>query len=223
MQTTIKTSKHQLIGEILLEAGLISNSQLEVALADQASAVKLKIGEILILRGWIKSQTTNFLIELQNDEITKIYKKKYPIGFYLHKAGLLTDKEIHLILEKQLNSKDRFCEIAIQEGFLKEKTANFFLEKIVSNLFSEHNKDNAFIDDIVSYIDTLTSFIESETAVNCPEDDYIDDEQEDTMILAHHISNLIITPKEIIILSDDDDRCFYYDGIAYSSISIDVE
>ncbi len=48
------------LGQILVEAGLISMSQIELALKEQKQT-NLKIGEILTLHGWIKQETADFL------------------------------------------------------------------------------------------------------------------------------------------------------------------
>ena len=47
------------MGQILIEAGLISISQIELALQEQAEN-KLRIGEILVSHGWIIPRTVDF-------------------------------------------------------------------------------------------------------------------------------------------------------------------
>ena len=47
------------LGEILVEAGLVSLAQIEIALQEQSQS-NLKIGEILALHGWIKQETADF-------------------------------------------------------------------------------------------------------------------------------------------------------------------
>ena len=48
------------IGEILQNAGLVSASQIEVALHDQTHHEDMLIGEILALRGWIDHSNSKF-------------------------------------------------------------------------------------------------------------------------------------------------------------------
>ncbi|WP_404787309.1 hypothetical protein [Altericista sp. CCNU0014] len=55
-------SSHKPIGAYLVEAGLLSDAQVGVALADQ-SVTSMPFGEILVTRGWIKAQTIEYLMQ----------------------------------------------------------------------------------------------------------------------------------------------------------------
>jgi hypothetical protein len=59
-QPSLTESKR--LGDYLVEAGLLSNSQIEVALADQVSS-NLKFGDVLVRRGWIKEETIEYLMQ----------------------------------------------------------------------------------------------------------------------------------------------------------------
>ncbi|MEB3293423.1 MAG: hypothetical protein VKJ24_09695 [Synechococcales bacterium] len=50
------------IGSYLVEAGLITPAQVDVALTDQQFMDGMRFGEVLVARGWIKQQTLDFLI-----------------------------------------------------------------------------------------------------------------------------------------------------------------
>lgn len=50
------------IGGYLIEAGLLSPAQVEVVLSDQ-ELTGMRFGEILVSRGWLKSQTIEFLFQ----------------------------------------------------------------------------------------------------------------------------------------------------------------
>jgi hypothetical protein len=50
------------IGEYLIEAGLLTTSQVDVILMDQASAA-VPFGEIVVTRGWVKEQTIEYLMK----------------------------------------------------------------------------------------------------------------------------------------------------------------
>jgi hypothetical protein len=50
------------IGAYLVEAGLLSEAQVGVALADQG-VTSMKFGEILVTRGWVKAQTIEYLMQ----------------------------------------------------------------------------------------------------------------------------------------------------------------
>ena len=116
------------IGTILQEADLITNPQLEVALRDQTYYEDMRLGEILALRGWIKQDTADFFVQdwfkLINRRIDR------PIGFYLNKAGLLSESDIKRILREQRVNSLRFGDTAIKQGLLKPNTVNFFLQNL---------------------------------------------------------------------------------------------
>jgi hypothetical protein len=50
------------IGMYLVEAGLLSEAQVGVALADQ-DVTSMLFGEILVTRGWVKAQTIEYLMQ----------------------------------------------------------------------------------------------------------------------------------------------------------------
>ncbi|NJK29286.1 MAG: hypothetical protein HC851_01795 [Acaryochloris sp. RU_4_1] len=50
------------IGDYLLDAGLLSSAQVDVVLSDQ-ELTGMRFGEILVSRGWLKSQTIEFLFQ----------------------------------------------------------------------------------------------------------------------------------------------------------------
>ncbi|WP_446683849.1 hypothetical protein [Cyanobacterium sp. HL-69] len=226
MKENINTSEKKLIGEILLEAGLITPSQLEVALADQSQFFKLKIGEILALRGWLKSQTADFLVEIENKKSAKVYKKEYPIGYYFKKAGLLSHEQIDNILVEQKKLGIKFCETAILKGYLKQQTAEFFLDFLSKDGQDYHNND----DDDIDCDDTILRTEEKDitNGKNIKVTRIMKDTNGDDFHSAEtHIApiteeeDIIITPQEIIIISNTEAKCFYYGGVAYSPISID--
>lgn len=123
------------IGEILKEADLITSPQLEVALRDQTFYEDMRLGEILALRGWIKQDTADFFVQ----EWFKLANRRieHPIGFYLNKAGLLSESDIQKILVEQHKYALRFGDTAIKQGLLKPNTVNFFLQ----NLFPSQLKN----------------------------------------------------------------------------------
>jgi hypothetical protein len=50
------------LGAYLVEAGLLSEAQVGVALVDQ-DATSMLFGEILVTRGWVKAQTIEYLMQ----------------------------------------------------------------------------------------------------------------------------------------------------------------
>jgi hypothetical protein len=116
------------LGEILQDAGLITTPQLELALRDQIYYEDMRIGEILALRGWIKQDTADFFVQEWFRLINR--RIEHPLGFYLKKAGLLTEEDIKVILIEQHKHSLRFGDTAVKQGLLKPNTINFFLQNL---------------------------------------------------------------------------------------------
>jgi hypothetical protein len=64
MVSTISTPGVNLrpLGSYLIEAGLLTDAQVHVALIDQDMMGNMRFGEVLVARGWIKQQTLDYLI-----------------------------------------------------------------------------------------------------------------------------------------------------------------
>ncbi|MEM8676039.1 MAG: pentapeptide repeat-containing protein [Cyanobacteria bacterium P01_G01_bin.67] len=122
------------LGEILIEAGLITASQIEFALQLQSSS-NLRIGEILASHNWIKQQTADFFAESWESLLAQ--KQKKPLIYYFRHAGLLDEQQIaKLIREQQQQQKPtRFHRLAVKQGYLKQITVDFFL----ANIFNIYN------------------------------------------------------------------------------------
>ncbi len=147
----------QPLGEILLEAGLVSIYQIEIALGEQKQH-DLKVGEILANHGWIKQETADFFAEKWFNILQKPQKR--PLAFYLFLAGLLDREQLLTLKQKQqqTNSGTRLHSLAIEEGYVKQETVNFFLR----NLFNLHNIDKSSFTNlyelIKSYINGEVNF-----------------------------------------------------------------
>ncbi len=122
------------LGQILVEAGLISMSQIELALREQEQS-NLKIGEILTLHGWIKQETADFFAEQWKGLLLEPQKK--PLIYYFQQAALLDQQQINELirLQKLKQKKVRFHNLAVEQKYLKQVTVDFF----VTNLFCIDN------------------------------------------------------------------------------------
>jgi hypothetical protein len=56
-------AKPKRLGAYLVEAGLLTPAQIDVALNDQKIMSDMRFGEVLVARGWIKQQTLDYLIK----------------------------------------------------------------------------------------------------------------------------------------------------------------
>jgi hypothetical protein len=55
-------SGYKPLGAYLVEAGLLSDAQVTVALTDQ-DLTSMSFGEIVVIRGWVKEQTIEYLMQ----------------------------------------------------------------------------------------------------------------------------------------------------------------
>ena len=126
------------LGEILVEAGLVSLAQIEIALQEQSQS-NLKIGEILALHGWIKQETADFFVEKWAKLVAS--KKKKPLIYYFKEAALLDEEQIAELLEEQQKQQEkrqkkiRFHNIAVERGSIKRITVDYFLASLF-NIYS---------------------------------------------------------------------------------------
>ncbi len=145
----------QPLGEILLEAGLVSISQIEIALEEQTQS-NLKIGQILASYGWIKQKTADFLADKWSFIIQK--EQKRPLAFYLYAAGLLDKQQLLSLKQKQTNSEMRLHSLAVEQGYVQQVTVNFFLKHLL-NLKNTHNVSFTSVYELIkSYINGETNF-----------------------------------------------------------------
>lgn len=122
------------LGQILVEAGLISMSQIELALQEQKQS-NLRIGEIFTLHGWIKQETADFFAEQWKGLLLEPQKK--PLIYYFQQAALLDQQQINELrrLQQLKQKKVRFHHLAVEQKYLKQVTVDFF----VRNLFCIDN------------------------------------------------------------------------------------
>ena len=125
--------------KILLEAGLISIYQIEVVFQEQ-KYYEMQIEEILAAHGWIKQKTADFFVRTWSKLLQKSAKR--PLAFYLHAAGLLDQKQLLDLKQKQRQreneQENRLHELAVELGYVKQETVNFFYK----NLFEISKGDN---------------------------------------------------------------------------------
>jgi hypothetical protein len=122
------------IGLLLQNAGLISPEQLQNALELQAQYTQLKLGEILAVQQSLKVKTIDFFVDKWQEIIDQ--GQLFPLGYYLEKACLLNKQQIKIILREQKeetkNNQQKFGILAVQKGWIKQDTINFFLANLSS-------------------------------------------------------------------------------------------
>lgn len=126
LNSPVEIAQMKPLGEVLQRAGLLSTQQIERALQAQAQSRHLKIGKILAAQGSLKLSTANFFA----DQLPKLLKKsqKQVLGHYLEAAGLLDKQQIIEILQTQQQTSLKFGKIAVDKGWVKQDTIDFFLK-----------------------------------------------------------------------------------------------
>ena len=115
------------LGELLSEAGLINQGQLQVVLTEKDIYPDLRIGEILALHSWIEQKTADFFAE----DVPKLAQQEdlnLRIGGFFNKAGLLSSEDIYDILGEQEKSGIKFGSTAVLKGLIKQETLDFYLK-----------------------------------------------------------------------------------------------
>jgi hypothetical protein len=123
------------IGNVLKQAGLISDAQLEVALREQSAYSDLRLGEICALHGWLDQQTADFFAEVWPRLLRE--SKDKTLGYYLKTAALLDEQQMTMILKEQSQTGMRIGAIAVLRGWLKQSTLDFFLKYLAPTERSE--------------------------------------------------------------------------------------
>ncbi len=113
------------LGEILLQAGLLSDAQIAVALRDQEQFADMLLGEVLALRGWLKQQTADFFVEQWPSIICRPMKLR--LGDYFKASALLDEEQLSTVSSEQGQTGLRFGSAAVLLGFIKQPTLDFFL------------------------------------------------------------------------------------------------
>ena len=116
------------LGQVLERAGLISEVQLRTALELQSQGYGVKLGKILVSQGILTPKTVDFFAE-QWPQLCQQPRTKI-LGYYLQAAALLDSQQIEALLEEQKHSKRRLGELAVEKGWLREKTLHFFLQHL---------------------------------------------------------------------------------------------
>ena len=155
--SSVKLQSKKPLGEILLEAGLVSIHQIEVALMEQKQ-YDYRIGEILAKHAWIKQATADFFAEKWSGLIKK--KPTRPLVFYLFAASIIDKNQLITIKKqrKKSNLDNRLHSIAVELGYVKQETVNFFLKYLFSISHSETLSFTKPYEIIKNYINGESNF-----------------------------------------------------------------
>ena len=132
-------SIHKRIGELLIEANLLTPAQVQVALYDQQQFSSMKLGEIFVFRGWLNQQTADFFGETWTNLCQQ--GPAQSLGECLCAAGLVDDNCVEQIIEEQARNGYRFGANAVLLGFINQQTLDYFLE----NLFPDRKQEGHYV------------------------------------------------------------------------------
>jgi hypothetical protein len=123
------------LGQILQQAGLLNQVQVDLILRDQTTyGYGLTFGEILVLRGWVKQETCDFFVSRWSAIQSAVQQGTdcRKIGEYLLEAHLLDARQIQAILRDQRMRNLPFGQIAVAKGYLRQETLDFFVQNILT-------------------------------------------------------------------------------------------
>ena len=127
------------IGELLIDANLLTPGQVQVALYDQQQFSSMRFGEIVVSRGWLKQDTVDFFGEQWNRICAR--GPQTSLGDYLCAAGLMDEHCIQQIIAEQARNGYRFGANAVLLGFIKQQTLDYFLQ----NLFPKQQQEGHYV------------------------------------------------------------------------------
>lgn len=116
------------LGQVLKQAGLISEEQIRTALEIQGQGEGVKFGQILVQQGILTPTTVDFFAEIW-PQLWQQPRTK-PLGYYLHAAALLDRQQINTLRSAQKQTGKLCGELAVEKGWLRAKTLNFFRQHV---------------------------------------------------------------------------------------------
>lgn len=105
------------IGELMLQRGLITQTQLTQALAEQKHS-GVQLGEICIQHGWVSQAQLKRIITGQRR--TNMMRGKVRIGEVLMQRGLINQVQLTQALAEQKQSGARLGDILVQHGWVSQ-------------------------------------------------------------------------------------------------------
>ena len=107
------------LGELLVQAGRITNEQLEHAIAEQKRSGE-KIGEVLIRQGLLTERELHGVLDFQqNQGNAKPIPGPLKLGEILVSSGPISRSQLDDALRKQTGSLKKLGEVLIEEGYAK--------------------------------------------------------------------------------------------------------
>jgi len=109
------------LGDLLVQAGLITEEQLKEALSKQGPGKRL--GDVLLEMGYIARRD---LFKIMGEDPT--HNKKLRLGDLLVEVGLISEEQLKSALEKQRSLGKRLGEVLLDEGYITQQDLTKVLE-----------------------------------------------------------------------------------------------
>ena len=121
----VKTAagERQLLGELLVQSGQISNEQLNDAIAEQTKSGE-KLGEVFVRLGFMSDLQLNALLGLQQNQGRKS-SNPLRLGELLVTTGHISRKHLKDALLKQSLSQKKLGEVLVQEGYARQSQIEY--------------------------------------------------------------------------------------------------
>jgi hypothetical protein len=117
----IAAGVRQMLGALLLQAGRISEHQLEQAIAEQKQSGE-RLGEVFMRLGFLTDRQLDALLDFQEGQGgQKQTASPLRLGDILVSAGYITREQLDLALRKQAISRKRLGEVLIEEGYAQPR------------------------------------------------------------------------------------------------------
>jgi N-acetylglucosaminyldiphosphoundecaprenol N-acetyl-beta-D-mannosaminyltransferase len=125
-----ESDRPQPIGHYLIEAGLVTQTQVDTALLEQVQSGR-RLGHILAEQGLVKQQTVDFIVQQIQQRINQQSSRAYrKFGEYLVEAGLVTESDVQAALAEQQLTGMRLGAILAGRGLVGQQTVDFLVEQV---------------------------------------------------------------------------------------------
>lgn len=105
----------RLLGDLLVQAGRITNEQLEHAIAEQKRSGG-KLGEVLVRQGLLTEQELRGVLDFQRNQ-GRAAPGPLKLGEILVSSGTISRSQLDDALRKQTVSRKKLGEVLIEEGY----------------------------------------------------------------------------------------------------------
>src|SRR5210317_141840 len=105
--------KNKKLGEILVDCGQISETQLKDALNTQKNNESLPLGQVLVKKGFISQRDLNVTLDY--------YDKRLKLGEILTSRKIITNKQLEYALDLSKQKKIPLGKLLVQLNILSEE------------------------------------------------------------------------------------------------------